>query len=402
MQRRTVTPRPDWEQTIASQGLVFDATPLPDGSVAHYWNEAACYELTLAEVDHLEKASEQLHRMSLEAARFLADEQTVPGSPWRALGLPRDAVRMAVESLNSGDPTLYGRFDLVYSGPDAPTKMLEYNADTPTGLVEAAVVQWYWKEDVFGESADQWNGIFEALVDRWRAMYAAPLAAGERPRVHFAHTELDETGEDAMTVAVLRDAAEQAGLTCESLLMSQIGFDMEQLRFVGADLRYLTDVFALYPWEDLVTERFGPRIQLDEDLRWIEPAWKMFLSTKALSAAMWHLYPDHELLLPTYLNEQGGLREWVRKPLHGREGADIEIVSRDGSTTSQAGRWGVEGHVYQQYHRLPDFPGPDGAPNRPVLGTWMVGEECFGVGIRESDGPVTDALCRFVPNIIVG
>ena len=51
--------------------------------------------------------------------------------------------------------------------------------------------------------------------------------------------------------------------------------------------------------------------------------------------------------------------------------------------------------------RVLSAPGPDGAPNRPVLGTWMVGDECFGVGIRESDGPVTDALCRFVPNIIV-
>lgn len=401
MERRTVTPRPGWEQTVASQGLVFSASEHPDGTVTQYWNESACYALTLAEVDHLERASEELHRMSLEAARFLAGQQSVPGSPWRALGLPRHAVQLAVESLDRGDPALYGRFDLVYAGPDEPTKLLEYNADTPTGLVEAAVVQWYWKQDVLGDGVDQWNGIFEALTDRWRQIFAADLAAGRPPRVHFAHTELDETGEDAMTVAVLRDAAEHAGLTCESLLMSQIGFDTEQLRFVGADLRYLTNLFALYPWEDLVTERFGPRIPLDDHLRWIEPAWKMFLSTKALPAALWHLYPGHELLLPTFLNDRGDLREWVRKPLHGREGADIEIRSRDGDVAPVAGRWGPEGHVYQQYHRLPDLPGPDGAPNRPVLGTWMVGDECFGVGIRESDGPVTDALCRFVPNIIV-
>ena len=80
--------------------------------------------------------------------------------------------------------------------------------------------------------------------------------------------------------------------------------------------------------------------------------------------------------------------------------AGIEIVSADVRMAAQESRWGAEGHVFQQYHRLPDFPGPDGRPNRPVLGTWMVGDECFGVGIRESDGPVTDPLCRFVPNII--
>ena len=143
MERRTVTPRPGWEQAVASQGLVFSASEHPDGTVTQYWNESACYALTLAEVDHLERASEELHRMSLEAARFLADQQSVPGSPWRALGLPRHAVQLAVESLDRGDPALYGRFDLVYAGPDEPTKLLEYNADTPTGLVEAAVVQWY-------------------------------------------------------------------------------------------------------------------------------------------------------------------------------------------------------------------------------------------------------------------
>jgi glutathionylspermidine synthase len=36
---------------------------------------------------------------------------------------------------------LYGRFDLAYRG-DGPPKLLEYNADTPTALFEAAVVQW--------------------------------------------------------------------------------------------------------------------------------------------------------------------------------------------------------------------------------------------------------------------
>ncbi|UBH24426.1 glutathionylspermidine synthase family protein [Micrococcus porci] len=401
MERRVMAPRPGWERTIASQGLVFDETVHPDGTVTHYWNESACYALTMAEVEHLEQASERLHAMSLEAARFLADEQSVPGSPWRALGIPREAAQLAVDSLNAGEPSLYGRFDLVYSGPDAPTKLLEYNADTPTGLVEAAVCQWFWKEDVFGDAVDQWNGIFEALTDRWRRI-APPEADGTPARVHFAHTELDETGEDAMTVAVLRDAAEQAGVRGESLLMSQIGFDTERLRFVGADLRYLRRIFKLYPWEDMVTERFGPRLKLDDEVRWIEPPWKMLLSTKALTAALWHLYPGHELLLPTFLNDRGGLREWVRKPLHGREGAGIEIRSRAGDVSSAAGRWGAEGHVYQQFHGLPDFPAPDGAPNRPVLGTWMVGDECFGVGIRESDGPVTDALCRFVPNIIDG
>jgi hypothetical protein len=59
-------------------------------------------------------------------------------------------------------PSLYGRFDLRYDGT-GPAKMLEYNADTPTSLVEAASVQWFWLEDRF-PGADQWNSLHERLV----------------------------------------------------------------------------------------------------------------------------------------------------------------------------------------------------------------------------------------------
>jgi len=39
--------------------------------------------------------------------------------------------------------TIYGRFDLLFDGA-SPPKLLEFNADTPTSLMEAAVIQWSW------------------------------------------------------------------------------------------------------------------------------------------------------------------------------------------------------------------------------------------------------------------
>ena len=35
-----------------------------------------------------------------------------------------------------------------------------------------------------------------------------------------------------------------------------------------------------------------------------------------------------------------------------------------------------------------------------MLGLWVVDGESVGCGIRESDGPITDYFCRFVPNTI--
>src|SRR3712207_9543529 len=78
--------------------------------------------------------------MSVEAARLMVED---PGIMAR-LGFPPEATELMRASLLDPDtPTLYGRFDLAYDGT-GPAKLLEYNADTPTGLVEASVTQWYW------------------------------------------------------------------------------------------------------------------------------------------------------------------------------------------------------------------------------------------------------------------
>ncbi len=402
MRRISSVPRPGWEGIIERQGLTYslnqlrDAQGRPTGATSHYWNESAAYEFSMAEVLHLETVTEELHRMSLEAARFLAEESAKKNSPWRQLSIPDHALDYARVSLERGDLDLYGRFDLLYRDPSEPAKMLEYNADTPTGLIEAAVVQWFWKETVF-PAADQWNSLHESLIERWGQLREA------RPdkMLYFAHTGLDDTGEDIMTTAYLRDCAQQAGWSTQGIEMTDIGYDYVADYFVDLDENIMNSVFKLYPWEDLMTEEFGPALALRAPSGWYEPAWKMFLSTKALSAALWHLYPGHENLIPTFLGETGGLTDYVRKPLHGREGDGITVV-RNGIEEHHrgSGRYGAEGFVCQEWTPLPNFPGAFGEPNRAVLGSWIIGDEACGVGIRESDGWVTDPLCRFVPNII--
>ena len=43
------------------------------------------------------------------------------------------------------------------------------------------------------------------------------------------------------------------------------------------------------------------------------------------------------------------------------------------------------------------LPNLDG--NYPVIGSWMIDQEAGGMGIRESDGPITTNLSRFVPHM---
>ena len=63
-------------------------------------------------------------------------------------------------------PSVYGRFDLRYDG-EGPPKLLEFNADTPTGLVESAVTQWNWHLFT-GQGTDQWNALHDKLVAAWQ------------------------------------------------------------------------------------------------------------------------------------------------------------------------------------------------------------------------------------------
>ncbi|MEU7154985.1 glutathionylspermidine synthase family protein [Streptomyces chrestomyceticus] len=397
MKRHTVDPRPGWQQTVEAQGLIYPLTRYPDDSLRPYWDESAYYSFSLPEVEALEEVVEELHAMCLAAAAHIVEHRR-----FADLGIEdRRLADLVAESWyrRAELPTLYGRFDLRYDGA-GPAKMLEYNADTPTSLVEAAGPQWFWMEERF-PGADQWNSLHERLVDAWRKQ--ARLLPPGAP-VHFAHSAGDELGEDLMTVAYLEETAQQAGLETVAIPVEEIGWDRLSGRFVDQRLRFIRSCFKLYPWEWLATDAFGPHVldTLDNGggtgtTLWIEPAWKMLLSNKALLAVLWELYPGHPNLLPAYLDgprelaDGPGAPGYVAKPLLGREGAGVTVHEPGAAPVVRD-----EPCCYQELAPLPDFDG-----NRVVLGAWVVENESAGLGIRESAGLVTDEYARFLPHVIL-
>ncbi len=64
------------------------------------------------------------------------------------------------------------------------------------------------------------------------------------------------------------------------------------------------------------------------------------------------------------------------------------------------GGYGAEGFVRQALAPLPDFAGVDGS-HHPLLGVWMVDGEAAGLGVRESDGLITDNQSYFAPHCII-
>ena len=249
MHRIEVEPRQGWPAIIEEQGLIYWKTELPDGSMMPYWHESNAYTLTSDEVYEMEASVRLLLEMLVEAGDYIIENNL-----FSQMGIPGWAVPRIKETWESEPPMLYGRFDFAY-GPDG-FKLLEYNADTPTALVETAV-QWHWVQDVYGAGGDQWNMVHELLVQRWKELL--PRLPGDR--LYLLHTTAENSGEDFMTVAYLVETAREAGLTCELMPIEQLGLHPE-IGFVDREGRSMRSVFKLYPWEWMVHEEFA-----DEALR---------------------------------------------------------------------------------------------------------------------------------------
>jgi glutathionylspermidine synthase len=376
MQRVSIQPRNNWQKAVEQLGFGFHTTNVP------YWDESACYEFSMEEILFIEKASAELWDLCLGAVQHVIDNDL-----YSKFSIPEAFVPYIEKTWSEDHPAIYGRFDLCYR--DGQLKLLEFNADTPTSLYEAGIVQWFWLQD-FDKSKDQFNSIHEKLIAYWKYLktYLYP------GKLHFACVK--QSLEDLTNTEYMRDCAIQSGLDTRLLYIDDIGWDPDNQFFVDMQEQPIRNIFKLYPWEWMVGETFGVNILNDKSKAlWIEPAWKMILSNKAILPILWELYPDCPWLLPAYF-ESGRLTDYVKKPILSREGANIELIQGNTLLAQTAGDYGKEGYIYQQLFTLPSYDG-----FHPVLGSWIIGQEPAGMGIREAGTLVTDNLSRFIPHLIV-
>ena len=112
-------------------------------------------------------------------------------------GRPQVSAERKILPLETPDysPSIYGRFDLRYDGA-GPAKLLEYNADTPTTLLEASILQWNWLKDTH-EGDDQWNSLHEKLVERVTSV-RLPTVHGEKIVIRILDPSSAKVGIEAL------------------------------------------------------------------------------------------------------------------------------------------------------------------------------------------------------------
>jgi glutathionylspermidine synthase len=205
--------------------------------------------------------------------------------------------------------------------------------------------------------------------------------------------------EDFMTTKYLQDVAAQAGLDTSFLYIEEVGVNDDD-RFVDSAGNLIKNIYKLYPYEWMFDEAFGKYLITNRDnCLWVEPPYKAILSNKMLLKYLADMFPGSPYILPcTYLKpgETGQLpRRYAKKPIFSREGENVSLVLDGKLLEENGGEYGEEGYVYQEYFELPEFDG-----RHPIIGSWVIGGEPAGMGIRESEGRITKVTSSFCSHYI--
>jgi glutathionylspermidine synthase len=241
---------------------------------------------------HLPSKPRPDFREKLDAIGFAwGADNNIADTCWSERGGYQFTIPLIERSWRAKELSLYGRFDLLYDGT-GPPKMLEYNAGTPTSLLEAAVAQWEWLQDVAPEE-DQFNSLHESLIARWQQI-------GRTLPSQIDFCSLDNM-EDGVTTGYLLETARQAGLSVQTHPVAEIGWNSKGF-FADPHDRKMAAMFELYPW-------------------------KMVLSNKGILPVLWHLFPNSPYLVEALFEAPPIEEGWVRKPLLSREGNNIRVFN---------------------------------------------------------------------------
>lgn len=379
MKIKYLTADANWQHRLEQNGFGYHT----DEENTPYWVENYYYSINEAFADEVYTATADLWTMCLEAVDHVISKKL-----YDQFQIPVYIHQYIEDSWENDVPSIYGRFDFVFDEQKKQLKVLEFNADTPTSLYETGVVQWQWMQNYFKDSVDQFNSVHDRLIESWQEI--KPYLKGDT--LHFSCVR--ESLEDLTNLEYLRDCAMQAGINTKLIYIDDIGWNGDT--FTDLEEEVIADIFKLYPWEWLIYEPFALHIPNDNaKANWIEPAWKMILSNKAIMAVLWKLYPNHPLLLETYFDEPKGMSDYVKKPLLSREGANVTMYKNNQIIEASAGEYGEEGYICQELAHLHKEE-----TGYSIIGSWVIGQEPCGITFRESDKLITTDKSRFIPHII--
>ena len=323
--------------------------------------------ITSQEAQAYHDATNELYKMYEEGAEYV-----IKNNLFEQLDIPPSLIPEIKRSFaTERELHLYGRFDLSGGIDNREIKLIEFNADTPTLLLETALIQVMMLEYAQLENVSQFNTIYGAIAEKFVAI--AATKRGEYSRFLFSCVEGIE--EEYETVKLLERMAKEKQLNTDFCYLEE------------SEGREAFDFwFKLYPWEDM--EHF----QREEEQSMLNPAYTLLYQSKGMLAILYKLFPDSPYLLETSFSPLSC--KYVKKRMFGREGANIEIVENSKLLKATDGIYGEYKSIYQAY-----TPFVRDAKNLHYQAGVFYSNGACGLGFRRG-AEILDDMSQFVGHVV--
>jgi len=354
-------------------------------------------EVTKAEAEAYYEAANTLYDMYVEAA-----EHVIENDLFFELGIPFNIVEIIKKSWETDlHWHIYGRFDLSGGIDGAPIKLIEFNADTPTGLFESAVVQWALLKSNNMDEAQQFNDIYKAIGANFKrliTLFDDIDTFDERyDGWKILFSSIEGSDEEEVTTKLLQQMATDAGFNTHFEFLQNVNFGEDGVEDAqGNGYEYW---FKLYPWEDIGSDEGELAVILNEIMQRqqaiiLNPAYTLLFQSKGMLKILCELYPDSPYLLGTSDEPLEGA--YVEKRMFGREGANTKIVDASGAVMAETdGVYENYRPVYQEYTEFVK----DSDGEHYQAGVFFAYEAC-GLGFRRG-GKILDNMSKFVGHVLV-
>ena len=353
--------------------------------------------ITEQEAEAYYTAANELYDMYVEAAEYVIENDL-----FFDLGIPFNLIEPIKKSWeNDVHWHIYGRFDFSGGIDGKPIKLIEFNADTPTGLYETAILQWALLKHNGMDEDRQFNNIYQAIADNFRrlvTLFDDPENFDERYdgwKILFSSIEGND--EEEMTTQLLQKIATDAGFVTANAFLQDVKFDDEGI--FDSDDNHYEYWFKLYQWEDIGTDEpelamLLGNIMNNQKAILLNPAYTLLFQSKGMMKVLCDMFPDSPYLLPTSFEPLAG--SYVEKRMFGREGANTKIVDATGKTVTEVdGPYGNYRPIYQEYTEFVK----DKEGNHYQAGVFFAYEAC-GLGFRRG-GKILDNMSKFVGHVLV-
>jgi len=317
--------------------------------------------------DDLALATQRLYQVFEKVGNVLhrGDDQLL-----LELGLPKETLPLMRKVIPDMLLTGIGRFD--FAQTEQGLKMLEFNSDTPTGIVEAYYVNDYICRMLGVKNPNAgMNSHIPAAFQKMLTIYQRNGYSTE----NIVFSSLEWHVEDAGTTRYLLS---QSGYDGRFVPLKDLRVNDEGLfADVHGELHPVDVLYRLHALEILAEEKDvdgypSGALLLDLAARGkvalINPPSAFLVQSKGVQALIWNLHQkgvfftleEHEwigqYILPTYFENMFlGKEAYVKKPVFGREGGGVTLFNKDGvkQDGDTGGLYGNQPMVYQKAVDLP-------------------------------------------------